>query len=55
MRRRIAIVAVGLIAMVAAPAGMGAADAAPAEPQANSVCLGGGFLGLKGICLKPLF
>ncbi len=56
MRRRAAIVAISLIAMFAAPLGMSAANAAPARTQANSICLGGvEFLGLKPICLAPLF
>jgi hypothetical protein len=56
VKRRVAIVAVGLIAMLSAPVGIGAASAAPVTAQAKSACIGGlQSLGLKAICLPNLF
>jgi hypothetical protein len=58
VKRRIAIIAVGVIGMFTAPATITAASAAPApvggaSARASGACLGG-ILGL-GLCLPALF
>jgi hypothetical protein len=57
VRRRLAIIAIGVITMFAAPAGLSGANAAPrvggVSTQSSSACMGG-ILGW-GICLPALF
>ena len=53
MRRRVAIVALALLAMTAAPSATAAADAAPRK-MLPKLCLGQGILG-AGVCVPAPF